>query len=1802
MTTLFTNRASRSDSAESFVSSARGAWRHKNRACDGCLFALGMVLAVLLSGTGLAHAQTPPWTKIATNGTKKVTDCLLLTDGTVMCQLGETTNQLVRLTPDKTGSYVNGSWSTTNITSLPASYQPRFFCSVVLPDGRVIYEGGEYNPPSGAGQVETNLGYIFDPTLNSGKGQWDPITPPDNGAAPWNEIGDSPCIVLANGTFILGNNGSKQMAALDPITLTYTDLNPTGKADAFNEEGWTLLPDGTILTVDTGDVPNSEIYDPTSNSWSSAGSTGVTLSGNGSEIGPAVLVGDKGYLIQFGATPDNATYMNRQWVPVQSFPIPFVCGGTSYENAGVNDGPASILPNGNVLVAANPIVSGGNAEHCAVFFEFDGTNLNPVPEDPGDTDAPTKPAFGLRMLALPSGDVMVEDGSANVWFYNNGQAADPVSQPTITSALSGVVPGKTYPISGTLFNGVSQGAMMGDDGEWETNYPLVRFTQGTSVTYARTHNHSSMGVNMPYTKVTTYFDVPANLGVGAYNLEVVANGIPSAPLPVNVVGTGSTLLYDGGSLAAYGNDMNVGALLNSTGTSQPPITGATVAFQVGSQSCSGTTDPTGFAGCTIVGNQTPGDYTVTANFAGNSSYGASSTSSSFTIIPAIQSITFTTNAPSSAATDSSFTVAASASSGLPVAYTSSGQCSNVGANYTMGSDTGTCTVIANQAGDADYVAAPTVTESVTVTAATVRFAYAQFTVPASGLKSPDGVAVDGAGDVFIADESNNRVVKVSPSGAQTTVGSGLSGPDGVAVDGAGDVFIADFANNRVVEVTPSGVQTTVAGTGATPTGVAVDAAGDVFTAAYGEQEVLETPAGCTSSSCVKLVWGSAGGTTVLLPLGVAVDKAGNVFFPVTGTSAGVIKQAPPYNTGVYSFIGSGLNGPTGVAVDAAGDVFIADTGNNRVVELPVGGGSQTTVGSTLTNANGVAVDGAGDVLVSEGSSNLAIEVQREAVNFGYVNVCPAGQSSPAPCKESLTLNYVANGTATVASINVGTQGAANLDFTLTSNSCIGTLTSGSTCLVTATFSPLAPGARPGAVQLDGVGTVLATTFVHGEGKAPAIAFGPGTQVILPTSGLNAPASVTVDALGDVFIPDRANNQVVELPAGCNSGSCQITLPVLGLSDPSDVAVDGEGNIYITDTLNNRVAKLMPIAVGYDYATVGSGLTLPTAVAVDGAGNVFIATNGDEVVEVPAGGGPQITLVTGLAFPAGVAVDGAGNVYVADNGNNRVLEVPAGCISSTCEVTVPAIGLNGAAGVAVDGAGDVYITDQNNNRVVEVPAGGSPQTTVMSGLNLPEGIAVDGAGDVFIADEANQRVVEVRSSQPPILNFGTTNLGSTSAPQSVSVQNIGNQPLNAVSPGLVVKGPNFLQVAGSGTPADCTSSFALAPGTTCNLSISFQPQSGGSLTSTATFTDNALNTSPSVSQGIALQGTGTQAASVTVGTSPAGLAFSVDGTNYPGPQSFTWTIGSVHTIATTATQTPSAGVQDSFTSWSDGGALSHSVTASASTTSYTANFNTAYLLTTAANPASGGTVTPASGTYYAANTVVTLTAKKKTGYVFSGWSGNVANALIATTTVTMNAPQAVSANFVKPATTVTLVASNLNPSIYGQSVILTATVTASDGTTATGKVTFDNGTKSLGTATLSGGVAVITTSTLPAGTLTITASYDGDTTHVKSKSSALTQVVDQATSTTVVVSSLNPSTTGKLVKFTATVTSPTTKPTGTVTFTDGSTALGTETLASGKASYSSSTLSAGSHNITAVYQGNADCAASTSAVLLQTVNP
>jgi hypothetical protein len=466
---------------------------------------------------------------------------VLLTDGTVMTA-DDGCQDWWKLTPDAFGSYVNGTW--TQLASLPANYSPLYHSSAVLPDGRVIIMGGEYNflIPSW-----TSLGAIYDPIANT----WTPVAAPAffGGFGPFPQtIGDSQSVVLFDGTFMQADCCTTQTALLDAKTLTWTETG-SGKFDINDEEGWTLLPNKQVLTVDayvfqydpTG--MNSEIYNPASGKWRSAGSTVVQLWDSAaacggekvstSEVGPAVLRPD-GTVFYTGANSCGAGHTaiynsnTGTWSAGPDFP----------DSLNIADGPATLLPNGNVLVDTSP---GFGEIGVTSFFEFDGTNLNPVPAPSypvppaGSYPFPTSPtSFIGRMLVLPTGQILFADSIA-VSVYNPTGTYNPAWAPRIQKAPSTVSPGGSYAISGHLFNGMSQGAAYGDDYQSATNYPLVRITNNATghVFYSRTHDHSSMAVAFGGL-VSTTFDVPASQELGPSELVVVANGIPSAPVAVTV--------------------------------------------------------------------------------------------------------------------------------------------------------------------------------------------------------------------------------------------------------------------------------------------------------------------------------------------------------------------------------------------------------------------------------------------------------------------------------------------------------------------------------------------------------------------------------------------------------------------------------------------------------------------------------------------------------------------------------------------------------------------------------------------------------------------------------------------------------------------------------------------------------------------------------------------------------------------------------------------------------------------------------------------------------------------------------------------------------------------------------------------------------------------------------------------------------------------------------------------------------------------------------------------------------------------
>lgn len=424
-----------------------------------------MLFVALLAWSGVASAQhwlpvpKPPGPFNA-GGV-----ALQLTDGTIMVQEYGSPNWY-QLTPDEHANYTNGTW--TKLASSLVSdgesgyvtYAPQDVASAVLPDGRVIVEGGEYNwvggqynsvgnwVPGVTKKVWTNLGAIFDLTKGAtGQGLWTRVYPPKG----WAKIGDAPSVVLPNGTFMLGQcclkPPQKPEAALldvDGTTLSWTVLTSTngykGKYDSNNEEGWTLLPNGNVLTVDTyvnakgkgvegakGTLPNnSEIYNPLTGTWTSAGNTVEPLSNlqvicdppvkGGHEVGPGILRPDGTVFVTGVYSCKGALFGPTSEGGHTAIYYPNPAGEGGFWKAGPDipcnpgffpacndmaDAPAALLQDGNVLVQTSPGINTGPS----TFYEFDlktNTFLSGIPTPPNFSESSSEPG---RMLVVASGHV-----------------------------------------------------------------------------------------------------------------------------------------------------------------------------------------------------------------------------------------------------------------------------------------------------------------------------------------------------------------------------------------------------------------------------------------------------------------------------------------------------------------------------------------------------------------------------------------------------------------------------------------------------------------------------------------------------------------------------------------------------------------------------------------------------------------------------------------------------------------------------------------------------------------------------------------------------------------------------------------------------------------------------------------------------------------------------------------------------------------------------------------------------------------------------------------------------------------------------------------------------------------------------------------------------------------------------------------------------------------------------------------------------------------------------------------------------
>ena len=358
----------------------------------------------------------------------------------------------------------------------------------------------------------------------------------------------------------------------------------------------------------------------------------------------------------------------------------------------------------------------------------------------------------------------------------------------------------------------------------------------------------------------------------------------------------------------------------------------------------------------------------------------------------------------------------------------------------------------------------------------VTFSPGKQTVAVGGLGRPTGLALDGGGNLYIADSGTGKVYKEAPSGAtyfQSTVASGID-PNEIAVDGVGTLYVSDSSDGVVWLEAPSGnryTQTTQQ-RGlyqldlSNPEGVAVDGSGNVYIANTDDNRVLKEALweDMYSESTVRSGLTGTGGTGLASPRNVAVDGSGNVY-TADARNNRILKQTlsqsgyiPGY---IQSTLAGGLSSPTGVAVDGIGNVYIADTGNDRVLMETrwEGGYIRTTLASGLNGPEAVAVDASGDVFIADTGNGRVLKVDlSDSPSVGFASTDVGATSA------SQQIAVTNNGNATLSITSIAVTGADASSFGFAGN-CGSSLAAGASCTLHGHFAPAKAGALTAAVTI-----------------------------------------------------------------------------------------------------------------------------------------------------------------------------------------------------------------------------------------------------------------------------------------------------------------------------------------------------------------------------------------------------------------------------------------------------------------------------------------------------------------------------------------------------------------------------------------------------------------------------------------------------------------------------------------------------------------------------------------------------------------
>jgi len=647
----------------------------------------------------------------------------------------------------------------------------------------------------------------------------------------------------------------------------------------------------------------------------------------------------------------------------------------------------------------------------------------------------------------------------------------------------------------------------------------------------------------------------------------------------------------------------------------------------------------------------------------------------------------------------------------------------------------------------------------------------------------------------------------SAGSCTSSQGSGFpTGPTGVAVDKNGDVFFANPCTNSVSEVVA--VNGSIPATNPTinpvgsgfnlPFGVAVDGNGNVYVADYGNRAVKEIVAVNGSVSATSTVITLAGPTDfagpttpgeAAGPAGVALDGKGDVFvtnfIDQTGSGSNAVQEivamngsVSPSSSIIQLAAGSNFNFPEGIAVDAHGDVFVADNINNEVKELVAVNGSIPATNLTINTLAPTFSFNTPNGIAVDASGNVyvteALFNSAEPLTTDAVleiKTAATNFTAVANSTTPLTLPFTFTALTAVNSVAVLTQGAPSLDFT---DAGTGTCTTNGPHVYTAGETCTVDVTFTPKLPGARYGAVQ---LLRNTDLPPAVTPGPSGRLhsdTLPSGTLAAIATANIDGIGTMpEINFHPGTQSALIPPTTVAPVC-LTAPAGSPPGATGTAVDASGDLFIANPCTNTVSEIK--------AVNGSIPANPTL----------------------------ITLGGGFNQPFNVAVDGSGDVFVTDFGNQEVKEIVAvnGSVSATSNVVV--LGASptfpAPAGIAVDANGNVYVSNfvYNNGGVTSaveeiVAENGSVSgtsnviqlglnftTPISNGFNFPEGLAVDAKGDVFVADDDNSLVDEIVAVDGSVTPTSAVNiLGSGfSHPSGVAVDGNGNVFVADASNGAV----------------------------------------------------------------------------------------------------------------------------------------------------------------------------------------------------------------------------------------------------------------------------------------------------------------------------------------------------------------------------------------------------------------------------------